>query len=26
VDRPQLSPADIKTLEEAMKKAAAGRE
>jgi arylsulfatase len=26
VDRPQLSPADIKTLEEAMKKAAAGQE
>jgi len=26
VDRPQLSPADIKTLEEGMKKAAAGRE
>ena len=26
VDRPQLSPADIKTLEEAMNKAAAGRE
>ncbi len=26
VDRPQLSPADIKTLEEGMKKAAAGKE
>jgi arylsulfatase len=26
VDRPQLTPADIKTLEEGMKKAAAGRE
>jgi arylsulfatase len=26
IDRPQLSPADIKTFEEAMKKAAAGRE
>ncbi len=26
VDRPQLSPEDIKTLEEGMKKAAAGRE
>ena len=26
IDRPELSPADIKTLEEAMKKAAAGRE
>ncbi len=26
IDRPQLSPADIKTLEEAMKKAAAGQE